>query len=474
MPERTRTSRQDRPSWTTTWSALTITTVILLLAAALLGGASRLHELRLAAVQLAALPLLVIALNAMTRGGPAPTRLAISLVAGVAALPLIQLIPLPPGLWQALPGRDQAALALDLSGVGPRWLPLTLTPDKTWRSFLALLPPVAIFLGVVLSPAAFRVRIVQALLLFTLASVLFGTAQVASGGAQLYLWPTTDPGNVAGFFANRNHLATLCLLNMPFAAVLGASSLRRGRKESRLVLWLSILFLALMIVALGVIRSRMGVVLLGPTLGASLLAAWVASGGGRPKPLFLGLVSGAIVAVAVVAVFALAPLLARFDTNGVREGRFENWPTVMEAANTYLPTGSGIGSFDPVYRSVEPLERLDATYFNQAHNDYLETWLETGWPGIALIVVFLFWFARRSWKAWRTPPSAGSDLHRAASVAIGVVLLHSFVDYPLRTETIAVVFAMCCGLLELVSRSSDAFSREATARTEQRLSRRFV
>ena len=34
-------------------------------------------------------------------------------------------------------------------------------------------------------------------------------------------------------------------------------------------------------------------------------------------------------------------------------------------------------------------------------------------------------------------------------VAVGAVLLHSAVDYPLRTETIAVVFALCCALLEL-------------------------
>jgi hypothetical protein len=48
------------------------------------------------------------------------------------------------------------------------------------------------------------------------------------------------------------------------------------------------------------------------------------------------------------------------------EPRFERWPRIAEAAQTYLPLGSGIGSFDAVYRSVEPLEELDSTFFNQA------------------------------------------------------------------------------------------------------------
>ena len=75
-----------------------------------------------------------------------------------------------------------------------------------------------------------------------------------------------------------------------------------------------------------------------------------------------------------------------------------------------------------------------------------------------MLISFLVWYGRRSWTAWRARPSTPRDLQRAASIAIGAVLLHSIGDYPLRTETIAVIFALCCGLLELAGRSDAELS----------------
>src|SRR5690606_11419873 len=101
-----------------------------------------------------------------------------------------------------------------------------------------------------------------------------------------------------------------------------------------------------------------------------------------------------------------------------------------------------------VFRSVEPLEQLDPTFFNHAHNEYLETWLEAGWPGAILIVAFLVWYGRRSWGAWRAGPSRERDLQRAASIGLLAMLAHSAVDYPLRTATLACLFALCAAVLE--------------------------
>lgn len=433
--------------------------VVLLAFSFFLGGASRLNEFRLALVELSALPLLIVGASAFFNPGfVSRHRLAVSLVGLLAAIPLVQLAPLPPQIWTGLPGREQAALALQLADITPGWGSLSLTPDRTWRSFLALLPPIAIFLAALTTRREFRLRLVHLVLALTVVAVFLGVAQLASG-ERLYPWQTTGAGSVVGFFANRNHMATLCLMALPFAAVLGARVLRDDGRGYR-ALWLSVLFIGLIIVALGIIRSRAGIILLVPTFGASMLAAWVASGRGRPKPLLLALLGGSAAAALLVVVFALGPILARFDTAGAPEGRFENWPTVAEAANTYLPLGSGLGSFDAVYRSVEPLERLDATHFNQAHNDYLESWLEAGWLGAGLLILFLVWFSRRTWQAWRARAGTDRDLQRAASIAVGVVLLHSAADYPLRTLTIATLFALYCGYLELAARSDHELSAQ--------------
>jgi hypothetical protein len=47
-------------------------------------------------------------------------------------------------------------------------------------------------------------------------------------------------------------------------------------------------------------------------------------------------------------------------------------------------------------------------------------------------------------------------LVRAASAVIFLVLLHSSVDYPLRTMTISTLFAICCGLLIPPTRGDQA------------------
>lgn len=419
----------------------------------LFGGASRDHALRLALVELAALPLLVMVAKDLAQ----PTmwrshRLALSLMLAVLAIPLVQLIPLPPGIWTNLPGREQSALALDLAGLEPRWTSMSLTPTLTWRSALALLPPTAMFLFVLSARQKTIGQLITVLLLLTGLSIVLGAAQLVSGGERLYPWATTDAGSVNGFFANRNHLATLLLTALPFAVMLGAGAIRR-RETTGGRMWLAAIFTGMAIAAIAAIRSRAGIVLLFPVLTLSVLAAWTAWGRGRPSPSVLVLLGSVGAALTMVAALALPPILKRFDSGAAPEGRFDRWPDVAAAAQAYLPVGSGIGSFDPVYRSVEPLNLVDGTFFNQAHNDYLELWLETGWMGAALLVLFLLWYARRTWTAWRAPPSGTRDLIQASTIAIGAILMHSAVDYPLRTVTMATVFALCCALLELAPRA---------------------
>ena len=430
------------------WDATAIAAVVLLALSFVFGGASRDNALRLAVVELAALPLLVIAAERLIRSGLwRQHRFAMGLLTGLVAIPLIQLIPLPPAIWTGLAGRDQLVLALDLAGVQPGWIPLSITPDLTWRSFLALLPPAAAFLAVLTAPQRLTARLIFLYLLAAVIGVLLGAAQLASGGEHLYPWASTRLGAVSGFFANRNHLATFLLACLPFAAVIGATALRQG-DDRRISLWLGSLFIGLAVIGLAAIRSRAGIILFFPTVVLSLFAAWIAAGRGRPRPALLGLAGGIAAALCAVAVFALPPVLARFELQSGPETRFEAWPTIADAAQTWLPLGSGIGSFDAVYRSVEPLDELSPLYLNQAHNEYLETWLEAGWPGVALIIAFLVWYGRRLWAAWRAPTSRERDFQRAASIALLVMLLHSAVDYPLRMVFMAMMFAVCAAILE--------------------------
>ena len=437
------------------WDGVAIAALVLLVFSFAFGGASHSHALRLALVELASLPLLVLASRRLiTTGAWRDHRFPLGLLAALVAIPLVQLIPLPPAIWTGLPGRDQMVLALELAGLEPGWSPLSLAPDKTWASALALLPPAALFLAVLSLSHIQRERLVQVCIAAAIGGILLGAAQLVSGD-RLYLWEWAEAGQIRGFFANRNHLASSLLVALPFAVVWGAATLRRRDRRTN-ALWFGALFTGLVIVALAAIRSRAGITLFAPVMLISLMAAWIAAGRGRPGPGLLVLVGSIGAALTAVAILALPPILQRFDTEGAPEVRLERWPLVVETADTFLPLGSGIGSFDAVYRSVEPVEELDSTFFNQAHNEYLETWLEAGWLGIGLVLAFLVWYLRRCWTAWKAPPSREADLQRAASISIGVLLLHSAGDYPLRTVTLAVVFALCCGLLELARRTDPA------------------
>ena len=67
------------------------------------------------------------------------------------------------------------------------------------------------------------------------------------------------------------------------------------------------------------------------------------------------------------------------------------------------------------------------------------------------LLVFLVWFGRLSLAAWRSIPEGAEDfdtaLARAASIAIVLLMMHSVVEFPLRTTALMVVFAIACGLL---------------------------
>ena len=107
-------------TWKGQWDSVAIAAIVLLAFSFAFGGASHSHALRLALVELASLPLLVLASRRLILAGLwREHQFSLGLLAAVVAIPLIQLIPLPPAVWTNLPGRDQMVLALELAGLEP-------------------------------------------------------------------------------------------------------------------------------------------------------------------------------------------------------------------------------------------------------------------------------------------------------------------------------------------------------------------
>ena len=172
-----------------------------------------------AVVQLAALPLLAWALFKLTpsqlgRGG----RGAIILLCAILALPVLQLIPLPPSLWSSLPGRREFASAYEAVGMALPWLPISLNPSATQLGLLSLLPATAIFLAILSLEQRQRRILIVLMFIVAFASVVLDLQQTWEGPDSPLRFYTgnTERFRAVGFFANSNHNAAFLYSAVPF------------------------------------------------------------------------------------------------------------------------------------------------------------------------------------------------------------------------------------------------------------------
>jgi O-antigen ligase len=123
------------------------------------------------------------------------------------------------------------------------------------------------------------------------------------------------------------------------------------------------------------------------------------------------------------------------------EERRTMWAETSRAIVDFLPLGSGISTFPEIYQRYEDPLAVTRTVTNHAHNDYLEIALDAGIPAILLLIAFLLWWGKASVTIWRA--ELADRYARAATIATAALLLHSIVDYPLRTAALSAVFAAC-------------------------------
>ena len=422
-------------------SAIRFTTVGLVFLALILGGSAQAIWGSFALV-VAALILLGLIVWAPTDVPRLLGRLPL-IGSAFAVLLIVQLIPLPPGLWAALPGRAMIAHGFDLLQLPRPWLPWSLSPADSLIAMLSLVVPLAVFAGAVRDARERPFLLIAALGAGTLLGVLLGFLQVRDGGGDhWYLYRFSAFGQASGFFANSNHMGSLLLANIPFVAALAADQFgnRTDISQRGLVIGVGLGFGLILIIAIALNHSLAVMMLGGPVILMSLaIPTW-------PSPKVRKALAG-FALLALIIVVGLGALGGRFGMatkESSIQTRSEIWSTTGAAISDYGFSGSGLGTFEKVYRLYENPDTVDPTFVNHAHNDYLEFVFELGLPGLILITMFLWWWGRRVRAAWRRD---GSVYARAASIASAAILIHSLVDFPLRTAAISAVFAMCLGMM---------------------------
>jgi O-antigen ligase len=403
------------------------------------GGASRPDALGQVVVRTVAAAVLIVAILFGTRPPLERAKPVVLFFAAILLLVALQLVPLPPGLWQALPGRAAFAEAAAASGQPQPWRPLSIVPGSTRNALASLIVPLAALLLTLGLPSRDRARLPGLLLGVVAAAALFGLLQASGAGFDNPL--VNEPaGHVSGPFANRNHFALLLALGCLRVPAWMFVDGRRAGWRGPLGFGLLLLFL-LTILATG---SRAGMVLgaLALVLGLALSRRGIQRELGRlPKWAFPALIAGLAAVIALFVAISLAADRAAsinraFEVDTGADIRSRGLPTVLEMIGTYFPAGSGFGGFDPMFRLAEPFALLKPTYFNHAHDDWLELALDGGLPAMLLMLAAVLWWARSSLRAWRAGPDPRHALPKLGSAMLLLLMVASAFDYPLRTPLI--------------------------------------
>jgi O-antigen ligase len=418
----------------------------LLVAAMVFGGGSR--GAGDVVVQLFAIPALCLAVLRWRHADATRLqRLFLWWAIAAAAFVLLQLIPLPAAWFASLPQRAAVLGDLHRAGLQPDHLPLTLDRWGTVRTGLSFASFAAMALLASTLSARARQRLWTVALLAAVPMALLGFSQAAAGAASpLRFYDYHHPIGAIGLFANRNHFADLLGLLLPFALVFALQAQERLQRGLA-VGWYALGIVLLLASALSFSRAGFAVTILG--LLASIVLLLLRrreSGGGRMRHLLP--VLALATAVLGIATYAWDGIAARLAQDPLDDLRWQYVHYGLDALRAWLPLGSGFGTFRFVYAPFEPIGAMTYVYALHAHNDLLELLIEGGVIASALLLCLLA-FVAMQFEAFRHRADASADvqspavkMHIAATIACVVPLLHSLVDYPLRTLAIAVPFGL--------------------------------
>lgn len=424
--------------------------IVFLMTVWIAGGASRPDVLGQAVVRGVASALCILTLLFGPRPSFSQGRLGLILLVAALVVVLAQLVPLPPGLWQALPGRALLSEAAALSGQSQPWRPWSIAPGGTVNACMSLIVPFATLLLFAQMSATDRTRIPGLLLISIAGAMVVGLLQFSSTSIEN---PLINPpvGIISGTLANRNHFALLLAIGCLMAPVWAFSGSGHAPPRAMLAAGLVLLFF----LAILVTGSRAGLLLgpIGVVLGLLISARAVRQAlRHRARLVFPALIAGIFCMIAVCVVLAVlagrAESIDRFVlTQGEQEMRLRGLPVVLEMIGTYFPSGGGAGSFDPLFRIREPLALLKPTYFNQAHNDFLDVMLSFGLPGLLLLLAALAWWVWASIEAWHNLANQHSMLPPLGSAVLLLVAIASIFDYPARTPLMMVMVVIAAAWL---------------------------
>lgn len=378
-------------------------------------------------------------------------------LAGIAGfsffLGLLYIVPLPVHLEaysQGLANGSDIRAAANVSDAPQNF---AMVPNAALQSVFFLFAPLAIILfAVQLERDDLRLALPLFIVLGAISGVI-GVFQLAGGASgRLYFYHITNDGSAVGLFANRNHAAVFLACLFPMLAIFAARShaIHRGGRNRRQLIATVIGIVLIPLILVTGSRSGMLAAIIG-LIGGVLL--YISSGqthrGSKAGTPLTPILAFAVVASLIFATiyFSRAEAIERvFAENGTANDRADFWTSGVPLFWQYFPFGFGPGSFVAAFQAGEPDALLNSAYLNRLHNDWLETGLTYGVPGILLMLGGAFYYFWRSFHLWFRLDGARTAvaLGRMASVIIAILAIASLSDYPLRTPAMMGFAALVC------------------------------
>lgn len=383
-------------------------------------------------------------------------------VAGMAvAVPVLQLLPLPPVVWHALPGRALLRASLDLVQAGDSWRPLSLYPFETLAVLMTLVPAMIMLFLASSIRASGRVLLLILIVMVALLALAIGTVQVSGAEGNIFRFYSPSSPILAGFQSNRSGQADIFLIAIVCVGGITRELYPKAAISGRKWRFLLLNGTAGLLFALAVVltRSRFGMVMVPVALLFQM--AFLRPALGLSQRAFVG-GAGLLLAVggAGLALISHIPKvsvsLVRFATSS--ELRPEIWKDTLYLIAKYSPWGTGMGTFEPVYQLDERLEMLTFRIVNRAHCDFLELYLEGGVPAVTILSLMAIIVMVSAVKALRQTSAPGRWQVWCAVWGLFLIGAHSLFDYPLRSMSLEAIFAVLvaiilCGARQNISRS---------------------
>jgi O-antigen ligase len=286
--------------------------------------------------------------------------------------------------------------------------------------------------------------------------VIFGAVMAFAGILQrlaspdaIYGMRPTPQAIPFGPFVNQHHFAAF--MEMTAGLTLGLLFGGGVKKDKTALLGICAVLMGIAVLMTG---SRGGFLSMLGVIGF-VLAARFFTGGSRSDAAAgptskLAAVVGSAAAVILIAGTTLylgagGPLLRGLgfsdQQTDITSGRSHFWSIALQIFSDHPIIGAGFDAFAAAFSKYDTWHGLYRV--EQAHNDYLQMLADAGILGFACVAAFIFLLFRRGLKVIS---NATDDFRR--SVAVGAmagcfgILIHSFFDFPMRTQSNAFFFLL--------------------------------